>query len=288
MNCNKCGGECRIAPEQVGVDNANMPVFHRFAYCDNCMTKWDLDMQSNQQEVAPVQKKNSTLSVCACVFAIFTCTLPIAFILALIDLGLKDKTKKHTGSWFAVIWSIIAAIILFASGGREADTPKHVNYNTEETGQPPQSTNTENTNQESISSEKEEVIFLQGETAELNDVQVTLLNWEESEGSGYNRPTEGNKFILAEFEIVNNSEEELAISSLLSFEAYADDYAINLSISAMIEKNGTQQQLDGAIAAGKKIKGVVGYEVPADWKTIEIHFTDSVWRDNKFKFLIEK
>ena len=27
------------------------------------------------------------------------------------------------------------------------------------------------------------------------------------------------------------------------------------------------------------MSGIVGYEVPADWKNMEIHFKDNVWRD---------
>ena len=129
-------------------------------------------------------------------------------------------------------------------------------------------------------------IFEVGETAELNDVQVTLLKYSESEGSEFNKPSDGNVFLLAEFEIVNNSDSEMNVSSMLSFEAYADDYSLNYSLGAITENNDTQ--LDGTIAAGKKMKGYIGYEVPEDWSTVEIHFTDDVWSNNKFKFEIKK
>ena len=74
---------------------------------------------------------------------------------------------------------------------------------------------------------------------------------------------------------------------MASFEAYADDYALNYSLNALLE-NESANQLDGTIAAGKKMNGVIGYEVPADWKDIEIHFTDNVWSSNKFKFEITR
>ena len=51
MNCPKCNNELRISSEQVGVDEVGLPVYHRFAYCDTCMTKQDID-------VAPL-KENS-------------------------------------------------------------------------------------------------------------------------------------------------------------------------------------------------------------------------------------
>ena len=126
-----------------------------------------------------------------------------------------------------------------------------------------------------------------GETAEMNDVQVTMVSYSENEGSEYNKPTDGNEYVMVEFEIVNNSENEITVSSALSFDGYADDYALNYSLAAMIE-NETSNQLDGTIAPGKKMDGMVGFEVPKDWKTIEIHFKDDVWSNSKFKFEIEK
>ena len=38
----------------------------------------------------------------------------------------------------------------------------------------------------------------------------------------------------------------------------------------------------------KKMDGMIGFEVPKDWKTMEIHFKDDVWSNSKFKFEIEK
>lgn len=133
--------------------------------------------------------------------------------------------------------------------------------------------------------QKDKDIFYVGETAELNNVQVTMTDYSESYGSDFNYPAGGNVFVLVEFEIVNNSNSDLTISSMLSFSAYADDYALDYSLGALMEK-GSSNQLDGTIAAGKRMKGVIGWEVPLDWKTIEIHFTDNVWSNNKFRFEI--
>ena len=112
------------------------------------------------------------------------------------------------------------------------------------------------------------------------------MDYKENAGSEYNKPSDGNVFLMAEFEIVNNTKEELGISSMLSFEAYADDYKLDYSLAAIMEKEGNQ--LDGEIAAGKKMKGWIGWEVPQDYQAVEVHFTDNVWSSNKFMFLIEK
>ena len=127
-------------------------------------------------------------------------------------------------------------------------------------------------------------VFKPGDSVELDDVVVTFIGVTESKGSTYNKPTKGNIFALCEFEIVNNSNEEISISSMLSFEAYCDDYACEYSLSALMEK-GNKDQLDGTVAAGKKMKGIVGYEIPKDWKELEIQYTLDVWNDNKIVFV---
>ena len=93
-------------------------------------------------------------------------------------------------------------------------------------------------------------------------------------------------FLLCEFSIDNQSDKDIAVSSIASFNAYVDDYSTNLSISAIIATDKTQ--LDGAVAAGKKMTGVVGYEVPKGWKEIEIRFTPDFWSGNEIEFIANK
>ena len=197
------------------------------------------------------------------------------------------KKQGGIGKWIVIV--VVVVIIIVAMSGGGADKPKKVENastqnNTDNKADVVNDT-TEDTSVKQEDSEKD--IFGIGETAEMNDVQVTMVNYTQSSGSEYNKPADGNEFVLVEFEIANNSDSEINISSMASFEAYADDYELNYSVSALLEKND-QNQLDGTIAAGKKMNGVIGYEVPADWKTIEIHFKDNVWSSNKFKFEITK
>lgn len=183
--------------------------------------------------------------------------------------------KKQGGKLGWVVIGIGIALVIVAVAGGGDNKPKKV-AETDAAGAQAQDTQ----------SEEKEAVFKKGETAELNDVQVTMTDYKESTGSEYNAPTDGNVFLMSEFEIVNNTDREIAISSMISFEAYADDYALEYSVAALMEKEGNQ--LDGAIAPGKKMKGWIGWEVPQDYKNVEIHFTDNVWSNNKFVFLIEK
>ena len=129
-----------------------------------------------------------------------------------------------------------------------------------------------------------EKVFQLGDSVELDGVVVTFLDVIKSKGSSYNKPASGNIFVLCEFEIANNSDEEVAVSSMLSFSAYHDDYACDASFSALLEK-GNRDQLDGSVAPGKKMKGVVGFELPKDWTELEVHYTPDVFSSSEIVFI---
>lgn len=187
--------------------------------------------------------------------------------------------KKQGGALKWVIIGVVAICIIgTAVGGKgKENNPSKVG---EADGSP------SDTQPSSTGEENKETAFRKGEIAELNGVQVTLTEYKESTGSDFNKPSDGNVFLMVEFEIANNTDKELAVSSAMSFEAYADDYSLNYSLGALMEKEGAQ--LDGSIAAGKKMKGWIGWEVPQDYQKVEIYFTDNVWSNDKFAFLIEK
>lgn len=189
--------------------------------------------------------------------------------------GAKNK-QKHPILIGALIVLALVIVIGAASGGgdkKTADpsTPAATNARQEQNEQSEATKPTEKTG------------FGVGEKAEQKGVSVTLVNVEESKGSRFNKPTDGNVFLLCEFEIENNSDSEITVSSLVSFDAYCDDYAANVSLTALMEK-GNKNQLDGTVAAGKKINGVVGYEVPADWKDLEIRYSPSFWFGKEMTF----
>lgn len=181
--------------------------------------------------------------------------------------GAKLK-MSHPILFGVLILIILAGIIGAFSGG--SDTPTKVEDST------PTAT------EETITPES--TVFSIGETAELKNITASLVNISETNGSPYNQPSDGNIFVLCEFEIANNSNEDIVVSSLLSFNAYCDDYACSMSLSALIEKDD-KNQLDGTIAAGKKMNGVIGYEVPINWHELEISFTPDVWNGQEITFI---
>lgn len=193
--------------------------------------------------------------------------------------------KKQVG---ALKWVIIGVIAIGIIGAASSGGEKKNNEITkvDSSGNVTSQQESENSNIPSSNEPEEELVFDVGETADFKNVQVTMTNVTESFGSDYNKPADGNVFVLVEFEIANNSDKELAISSMLSFDAYQDGYSTSLSFSALMEKSG--EQLDGSIAPGKKMKGSIGYEIPKDYNELEINLQLDVWSSEKIVFLYEK
>lgn len=189
--------------------------------------------------------------------------------------------RKKQGGIFKWIIIVIVALIIIGVASGDEDKPTKVSNNTNES-------TTDAASSETNTSETvaEETTFGVGDTAEYRGVKVTLNGVEESNGSQFNKPTDGNVFLLVNFTIENNTNSDLAISSMLCFDAYQDGYATNYSLTALLEKTGNQ--LDGTIAPGKKIQGYVGYEVPSTYKEFEINYRADVWDDTKFTFIYKK
>lgn len=131
MKCPKCKREFRIGQEQIGVNEQNMPILKTFCYCDYCRMKYDYETTLKTQP-----KKDSALSIWAAILAFFTCTCFIGGILGIIDLCINDKTKRHLGSWFALVFCAIYLFIgggtILGSSGNSADDTAQNNIETSE------------------------------------------------------------------------------------------------------------------------------------------------------------
>ena len=189
------------------------------------------------------------------------------------DKPIKPKKQFYKRWWFIVL-VIIIVIGIIGSGGEE-DTPQKVAEEVTQT--------TSNTEEVVTVDESTEEFFYMGDVVETNKVRAIITGAERSEGSDFNKPADGHEFIIVNMTIENISDEEINVSSLLSFDAYVDDVVLNENFGAMMEAG---QTMDGTIAPGKKLVGSLGYEVPKDWKTLEIHFEPDVWDDVKIKWII--
>ncbi len=187
------------------------------------------------------------------------------------------KAPQGLPTWAIVVICVVGVLILI--GAFNSDKPKkveptpYVRASSEPTVKAtstPKPTSTP------------EPVFTIGDTVEMQDVRVTLHDVRISYGESFLNPASGNVFLIFDIEIENKRDNEITISSLLCFDAYADDYALDLSLSGMTTDSG--KQMDGEIAPGKKMRGVVAFEAPEDWKKAELRFKPSVWSGKAFVF----
>lgn len=189
------------------------------------------------------------------------------------------KKQGAPGCLIVVLVVVVLVVIAAFAGGGESSTPQKV----ESTSGTSQSASQASQAQ----SQPEQTVFTVGDTVELNGVKTTLLSAEEYPGKQYMMPTDGNVFLVCQFEIENDSSEEINVSSMVSFNAYCDDYSVSLSITGeMLEDSW--KSLDGTVAPGKKINGVIAYEIPQDWQKMEISYTPSFWSGHDVQFEINK
>lgn len=174
------------------------------------------------------------------------------------------------------VFVVIGAIGLLAGGDKSE--PKKVSTSS---GQ-----NDESSQSGTVAEKKE---FQVGETVSLKDVNVTLVSSVESAGSEYVKPDDGKEFLILEFNIENNSSKDINISSAANFEAYCDDYSLNQDILGQQapEAEG-KTQLDGSVASGKKMNGIIVYQVPTDFKSFEINVAPDFWSTKDIKYVINK
>lgn len=183
----------------------------------------------------------------------------------------KKKKKKHPILGALIIIFCVLLIAIAVSGGGDSGKAESKNSSTVSS---------------TAETEPQKTEFTVGDKVELNDIVVTLVNVTESNGSTYNKPADGNVFLLLEFTIENNSSKDISVSSIMCFEAYADDYSASMSLSAQLETD--KSQLDGTVAVGKKMNGVIGYEVAKGFKEFEIRFTPNFWSGKDIIFTYTK
>lgn len=198
---------------------------------------------------------------------------------------------KQGGGIGKIIGTIILVLLILGLigtifGGNDDNGPKKVEPAPSNNSIAEPAANTEPAADTEPEAVPEQTTFGVGEAVSLNDIVVTLVDVSENSGKDFFEPQEGKVFVVCEFEIENNSDNDIAVSSMLSFDAYVDDYSTNLDLSATASSDKTQ--LDGTVAAGKKMNGIVGYQADSGWSEIEIRFTPDFWSNKEIVFTASK
>lgn len=120
-----------------------------------------------------------------------------------------------------------------------------------------------------------------GDVITSNDLKITYLSSETYVSDNmFIQPKSGYHYVSTELEFENIGNSDKTISSLLSFDCYADGKAVDQTYSR-------DNDISGTIAPGRKIKGTVTFEVPDNAKVIELEYKDNLLISNRIVFTIK-
>lgn len=198
------------------------------------------------------------------------------------------KKQGGIGKWIVI--AIVVIVILAAlTGGGDSDSQTASDSSPKKTGQV-ENTNTasgtkqeENTTPAAETEAQEEVsnVFVVGDVVETSDLKITYIGASEwTSDNQFITPADGNVFYRMEFEFENIGDSDQTISSMLNWSCYADGYAADQSWCG-------DDQIDATIAPGKKAKGAVYFEVPADAQEIELNYETNFWTEDKVIFVVK-
>lgn len=167
------------------------------------------------------------------------------------------------------------ALLLSACGS--ITTTTNQNIGTVQTEESASQSSSEETKQEEIRLAKV------GEYVEGDTWKISLLDAKQydSIGDEYFQTTpevDGNKFLVLFFEVENISTQDDHFN-MFYMESYADGYAIDQTL--LFNNPENYDALGGDVAAGKKMKGYVAYEVSSDWKELEFSYKNWIANSNK-------
>jgi hypothetical protein len=176
------------------------------------------------------------------------------------------KKPLYKKWWF---W-LIVIIIVGAIGSQGGNDEPKVTESEPAVAQANEASPTEKPTAEPTEAPKEVAITEVGQTITTKNFKLTVESLTKPKGNDFIQASDGNEFVEVGILLENISSKDYTVSSMLMFEAYQDSFSINEDFTAHVldDKVGT---LDGALAAGKKLRGKLDYQLPKDWKELEVN-----------------
>lgn len=204
--------------------------------------------------------------------------------------------KKQGGvlKWALVVVVALIVIGAVAGGGEDSDSasdsdPKKVNDSSvndsekEKSGEETEKESDAKDGEEKdgeTSAEEPQNEFKVGDVIEASDLKISFNGAEEYVSDNeFMQPKDGNVYYKMDFEFENISDSDQHVSSFY-FKCYADGYDMEQSYMDGMD-------LDATLSPGKKTKGSVFFEVPADSKEITLEYETNFWTEDKIIFIVK-
>ena len=195
--------------------------------------------------------------------------------------------KKKLGCLIGII--VVIVLMIAAVGGGDEDGPKKVGTvdSTKESDEGSNDASGESQNAGAAESATEATTqevsneFVVGDIVATDEFKISYISAEEYvEDNEFLQPKEGHVYYRMEFEFENVSNSDQTVSSMLNWNCYADGYAVD---QTWIGDDG----LDATLSAGKKVKGALYYEIPAEAAEITLEYDVNFYSSDKIIFIVK-
>lgn len=119
-----------------------------------------------------------------------------------------------------------------------------------------------------------------GDVVAIGDNVLVVLGWENVTATDFSAPEAGKKFVAVELLIVNKSQSAMSISTLLQM-SMKDNTGQKYDVDFMASTAVGGGSIDGELAAGEKLRGKVGFQIPETAQGLQFVFDASVFGTGK-------
>ncbi len=122
--------------------------------------------------------------------------------------------------------------------------------------------------------------FKVGDVVSIGDNVLVVLGWENVPASDFSTPDAGKKFVAVELLIVNKSQSSMSVSTLLQM-SMKDNTSQKYDVDFMASTAIGGSSVDGELAAGEKLRGKVGFQIPENAQGLQFVFDASIFGSGK-------
>lgn len=133
-----------------------------------------------------------------------------------------------------------------------------------------------------------------GTAGRIDDVEIRVKGYRTVHTLNGVRPASGNTILICQVEFNNLSDSDIVVSAPLFFEACVDDYETDLLYKAMFSLS--KEDLIGSLKSindvgeivrpGKRTVAELVYEVPKDWKVLELFYQPLMIGPDLLNFIV--
>lgn len=191
------------------------------------------------------------------------------------------KKQGGIGKWIAIVIVVIIIIAALGSSGDDAETEEK-NKDVKSVTTANDTSSDASMSDDSSAETQEEVsnVFQVGDVVELENKKITYLSAEEYVSDNmFMQPKDGNTYYKIGFEVENIGDTDIMVTSW-DWDCYADGYSAEQAYF-------DEESLDATLSSGKKTKGYIYFEVPADAQEITLEYETNFWTENKIIFTVK-